>query len=352
MYWEDYSDSLLKKCKELHVPYFACFELTPFCNLNCNMCYIRLTPDQAAAQGRLLTTDEWLQIGEEARRMGVVSLEVTGGEPTTRKDFPILYEAFAKMGFLIKLRTNGYYLSKDNLELLGTYNPYEISITLYGASNDTYKRVCQVPNGFTRVIDNINALENSGIAPRLTMTITKENAADVPKIKNWASETMHRVHTFGGLMTPIRGARRNIDHLRLTYSDEDCDVPVETIEAHEVVNRGRYMNPFWMCRGFGAEFNISWDGRMTLCNGLTKIWSEPLSSGLVNAFNELNNKLLEVKRPIECVNCNLVEYCGACPSRLLSATDSCERTCDAICRTARRNFKYHVLKGLETNDCD
>ena len=73
----------------------------------CNMCYIHLTPEQAASQGRLLNTSEWIDLADQAKRLGVVNLEVTGGEAATRSDFPILYEKFVKMGFLVTLRTNG-----------------------------------------------------------------------------------------------------------------------------------------------------------------------------------------------------------------------------------------------------
>ena len=38
------------KAKEKGTPLHGQFELTPFCNFSCKMCYVHLTPDQLAGQ--------------------------------------------------------------------------------------------------------------------------------------------------------------------------------------------------------------------------------------------------------------------------------------------------------------
>ena len=40
-----------------------------FCNFSCNMCYVRLDPEQAAKQGMPLTTEQWISLAEEAKRI-------------------------------------------------------------------------------------------------------------------------------------------------------------------------------------------------------------------------------------------------------------------------------------------
>ena len=94
MEWSDYTKLLIEKCKKNGTPSTATFELTPFCNFNCNMCFIRLSPEQARNQGRLLTTSQWIQLAEEIKQLGTFGLEITGGEAITRDDFHILYERF------------------------------------------------------------------------------------------------------------------------------------------------------------------------------------------------------------------------------------------------------------------
>ena len=31
--------------RDIHFPFYGSFELTPRCNMNCKMCYIRMTPE-------------------------------------------------------------------------------------------------------------------------------------------------------------------------------------------------------------------------------------------------------------------------------------------------------------------
>lgn len=346
MDWATYSKSVFEKCKEAGIPFQACFEMTPLCNFKCNMCYIRLDPEQAKEQGRILTTQEWIRIAEEAKKLGVVFLEVTGGEVTTRADFHEIYEKLIKMGFIIHLRTNGYLIKNETLDLIKKYKPRKVSVTMYGATDETYNKLCHIADGFTVVSKNVLAMRNAGINVRLTMTITKENENDYEALDLWAKENDMTIAPFGGLVTPVRGAKRSIDHLQVTLPDEDYIITDEQLKSvdYAISDRETLMNPFWMCRGFGAKFCISWDGRMTICNTFTSIWKEPLSNGLEKAYHDLYSDLKELKRPQKCGSCPYVEFCSACPSQLVSASGDPEQTCEAICRMARRKFKYRFLR--------
>ena len=107
LHFGSYMEQLKKDAYENAVPLTGIFELTPRCNMDCQMCYVHLQPDQIPAIGRELTTKEWIDIARQARDMGMVQLTLTGGEILVRKDFRELYEAFSEMGFLIQLYTNG-----------------------------------------------------------------------------------------------------------------------------------------------------------------------------------------------------------------------------------------------------
>ena len=350
MNWDEYSRIILEKCKAREIPYSACFEMTPFCNFRCNMCYIRLDPEQAKAQGKLLTTQQWIHLAEEARKIGTVALEMTGGEATTRNDFLELYDSFIKMGFLINLRTNGYLIKGDILNLLKKYKPLRVGISLYGASNETYKKVCGISDGFSVVTNNILSMRDAGISTHLTMTLTKENIDDKEPLNEWAKENNFTIKQYGGLFTPIRGAKRSIDHLKITYSDEECEITDKmSFLAHEVPDRDKYMSPFWMCRGFGAIYCISWDGRLTLCNGMTAVWKDPFLNGLENAYHDLYKDLKAIKRPKECASCKYIDFCASCPTQLISSTGKVDCTCEDICRRARRKYKNKLLLGASNS---
>ena len=353
MEWSEYGGILLEKCKQQEIPYSVCFELTPFCNFHCNMCYIRLTPNQAKKQGESLTTKKWIQIANEAKQMGAVFMEITGGEAISRSDFCDLYEAFIKMGYLIHLRTNGYLVNGPIFALLQRFKPRIISVTLYGGSDQTYERVCGISDGFTMVTRNILAMKKAGLNVRLSMTVTRDNLDDKGILEEWAKKNGLFLDSFGSLVTPIRGAKRSIDHLRVTYPEESFCVSNELMsQPYYVEDRDSYMNPFWLCRGFGAMCCVSWDGHMTLCNTFTDIWEDISTYSFAITYRNLYSKLRSLKRPINCSTCKYIEFCAACPSQLQSATGHADRTCEAVCKYARRKWKYYMQFRQAHNDIE
>lgn len=343
MDWAEYSRKRFEKCKKAEMPFHACFELTPFCNFRCNMCYIRLDPEQAHTQGNLLTTEQWLQIARDAKKMGTFTLEVTGGEPTTRSDFSVLYEAFIKMGYLIHLRTNGYLIQGKTLELLTKYKPRKISVTIYGASDETYERVCGISDGFSVVTKNVLAMRDAGINIHLTMTVTKDNEQDMEAVDRWAKDNGLAVIPYGALLTPIRAAKRSVEHLQVSLPEEEFEIPEELMKyKREVKDRPALMHPFWMCRGFGAKCTVSWDGHMTICNTFTPIWSDPIKEGFEKAYHALYSDLRKLHRPEECKTCEYIEFCAGCPSQIQSASGNSEQACERICKMARRKYKLYL----------
>ena len=63
-----YERILIAKAGETHTPISGSFELLPLCNMNCDMCYVRLDQKEMERQGRLRTADEWLVLQSRCRR--------------------------------------------------------------------------------------------------------------------------------------------------------------------------------------------------------------------------------------------------------------------------------------------
>ena len=72
---------LVDKANAGRIPISASFELTPICNLKCDMCYVRMGADEVRQTGRLRSKEEWLHTAEELQQAGTLFLLLTGGEP-------------------------------------------------------------------------------------------------------------------------------------------------------------------------------------------------------------------------------------------------------------------------------
>ena len=68
------TEYLFTKASRTGTPLSGTFELTPCCNMACKMCYVRKTKAEQEAIGRLRTKEEWLQLGEEAKKAGIARL--------------------------------------------------------------------------------------------------------------------------------------------------------------------------------------------------------------------------------------------------------------------------------------
>ena len=137
-----------RKASAAGVPLSGTFELTPVCNMDCKMCYVRLSAKQQQSLGPLADADRWLSLAREAKKAGMLYLLLTGGEPFLHPQFRQILEGLHRMGFIISVNSNGTLIDKIVVQWLKQCPPSRINISLYGASDETYARLCGNPMGF------------------------------------------------------------------------------------------------------------------------------------------------------------------------------------------------------------
>ena len=63
--------SFLQKARQQHIPITGALELLPLCNMNCDMCYVRLSRSEMECQGQLRTVDEWILLAQQMQKAGL-----------------------------------------------------------------------------------------------------------------------------------------------------------------------------------------------------------------------------------------------------------------------------------------
>ena len=71
----DAASMMFRDAAEKGIPLGGTFELTPLCNMNCRMCYIRMSREEMEKFGRMKAADEWLAL---ANQETMVPVEVAG----------------------------------------------------------------------------------------------------------------------------------------------------------------------------------------------------------------------------------------------------------------------------------
>ena len=130
---EIYYESLLtkmlfQKSSIKKIPLSGTFELSPMCNFDCRMCYVRKSPEEVKCHNRkMLNLEQWKKIADQAENAGMLYLLLTGGEPFLWPDFWELYMYLSKKGFLISINSNGSLIDEGVIEQLKERPPIRIN---------------------------------------------------------------------------------------------------------------------------------------------------------------------------------------------------------------------------------
>lgn len=344
------------KGMQLCLPTGGTFELTPRCNFNCRMCYVHLSQKEQQARGRELTTEEWLQIGREARDAGTVFLLLTGGEPTLRPDFPELFHKLKEMGLLVTVNSNGVLPDEKLLELFKNDPPTRINISLYGTNNETYEKLCGVP-AYDRVIRNIMTLREAGIDVKVNMSVTPANDQDMLAVYETAKRLNVHTQAASYMFPPVRlhpelcGQNFRMEaeeagKLQAQYEFTRCTKEqfLRRIQAlrdktspdqDSDADCGELVGDTIHCRAGKSSFWIDWDGKMLPCGQMAEPAVNVLETGFSEAWKQTRANAAAIRLPPECSVCEIKNICQACAAMCYCETGHFSGKPDYVCRMKR-----------------
>ena len=339
-----YMQLLRQQAREKNFPLSVTFELTPFCNFNCVMCYVHLDAEGAKKQGDLLSADEWLEIARQAKDMGTLEISLTGGEPFVHPEFWKIYSELNQMGFLITVLSNGSLIDENTIEKFSEYGmPYRVKLTVYAASDATYLRTCGAADGFTRVSKAIDLLKAAGVPLILTSTIVRENADDLQEIYAFAhSKGLPIQHTIS-VVNSARDSLNSITSSRFSLSDFPDELTLEELEKSKFPP---LKSPFAWCASYRSSLWITWHGHLQLCAFMSKPFIS-WSGKLKDDYLSLHEKLEKIKSPAECSGCEWKEFCQRCPGILCAESSDPEQTSEGLCSMAKKLYDIYTRKRRE-----
>lgn len=337
----DYLGNLHQWAQNACMPLNGTFELTPFCNFSCVMCYVRLTKEQAKQQGKMLTAAEWISIARQAKDMGMLNLCLTGGEPFTHPEFWEIYSHLNEMGFLITILSNGYLIDESVISKFKEYGaPYCIKLTLYGASDETYMRTCHCSDGFTRVSNAVKLLKEANIPLKMTSTIVKENMNDLQEIYRFANEqNIPMKHTIS-VVKSARGVSNSVEDSRLVIQDFAEELTLDVLEQNKYPDLS---SPFAWCASYKTSFWMTWQGHLQLCAFMVKPFVR-YSGDFQADWRELNEQLNVLCSPKECKDCKWHSFCQRCPGVLCAESGNPSKVDSDLCNSAKYLYELYMNK--------
>lgn len=338
-------------------PTIGQFELTTRCNLRCKMCYVCQSATNQAIKSRERTAGEWIRLAEEARDAGLINLLLTGGEVFLREDFLQIYHGISRMGILTEIYTNGTLITPEIARELGNNPPLKVEVTLYGASPDTYRKVCGCADGFERTLRGIDLLLAEGIDVEMKTTVIRENAGEFDRMAELADE---RGINFAvvNYVTPRRDGAGNGPTSARLQAEQLVQYEIQTIEyalkkenkAPDIIHPECLAEtpPVWKpdensafpCEAGKSAFWVMWDGRMTPCALMDRPETFPMERGFAVCWEELRRLTAAIPAAAECRQCPIQDTCMTCPARLHNETGAFDKSAPYLCDTARERQKY------------
>jgi len=175
---------VMRRATERLVPLQVAIELTYRCNLRCKHCYV--DPSLRQNLSDELSTLEWYGVLDQLAAAGTLSLLFTGGEIFTRPGFFNIAFAARERGFQLMLLTNGTLVDAAAIANLKVLKPYQIGLSLYGATEKTHEAVTGYPGSFAATTNAIARLAESGLRVTVQATLMRENVHEASAIQRLA----------------------------------------------------------------------------------------------------------------------------------------------------------------------
>ena len=348
---------LVEQAKEKRLPVMGSLELLPLCNMDCDMCYVRLSRKEMEQKGRLRSAEEWLEIGRQMKEAGVLFLLLTGGEPFLYPEFERLYLGLRKMGMILTINSNGTLIDERLAGFLGRYKPRRVNITLYGASERTYEELCHFPGGLKRAINGIRLLRANGVDVKIGGSLTRANRHEIEEMiavgerlgvpvrvdtymmpaereRSAPFQFQSRVEPEDAAEIRIRALKREMgEEVFRIYQGKVREELGEGLRKRTEVSRGM------SCYAGRCSFAVNWQGKMRPCVMLTYPEVSVFDLGFDTAWEWIVKETEQIMLSMQCSGCHLRPLCRTCAASALEETGDYAGVPEYMCRYAERSAR-------------
>lgn len=365
------------------IPVNGTFELTVRCNLHCHMCLFRHDDSEnSAIIAQERTADEWIDMAKQVAKAGTVGLLITGGEPMFRKDFAKIWQEIYRIGFQIQLYTNATLVTPEILALLRRYPPHRIGISIYGASESTYQKVCGNGDAYRRAMEGISRLSTLPSILDFRTTIVKDNLDDIDEMEEWVKKNYGNQYTLthssmvfksvrGGCSDAASCRLDSEDNVKLCFhrcirmaekiiGDKRLDENNVRFAMHEKPEEANDMPTLTLfgCNAGMSNYAIAWDGILLGCQVLGGCYTEPFKDGFQTAWHTFPKVVPPITIDPKCTQCESSKYCFSCLATRYAETGVLGGCPEYFCRMTKclidklnTDKEYDNEKAIPVPDC-
>lgn len=240
------------------------------------------------------------------------------------------------------------------------YPPKCVSISLYGASDETYESLCSQKGMFTKVDRAVRLLMENNILVELKTLMTPLNEGDYEKCVEYTDRLGVSYKTDAYVLPPSRTIFHR-EAMRFTPRQAaECTFRCNSFRASEkaytdsiVKHLRKYedskkiagsVHKGFTCAACNYSAWITWQGHMIPCAIIDNPYTLPFETGFLNAWEELKAITDETVMSSECSHCEKRKVCISCPASSYAETGRLDGTpryqCEMTDITLKTMYDY------------
>lgn len=297
-------------------------EVTSKCNERCVHCYI---PHENKVNN--IEPDLFYNILEQCKKMNLLHLTLSGGEPMMHNDFINFLKKCNEYNFSVNILSNLTLLNKSIIEEMKRNRLLSVQVSLYSMDANIHDAITQIKGSFEKTKNAILKLRENDIPLQISCPIMKQNINCYNDVIDWGKA--HNINVGSDYVIIAR-----YDHTTQNLSNRLSVNDVKEIINQRSVNEPQYlelmereaehkknMNPDdFVCSVCHSSICIADNGNVYPCAG----WQDYVV-GNVNetSLNDIWNNSTKVqylrnlrRRDFpKCIKCTENEFCTMCMVR-------------------------------------
>ncbi len=159
------------------------------CNAACAFCSERRTLHDSLNPDDVMGLADWRRVLSDAKDLGVVSLHISGGEPTLYPELVELVELGKTLGMRTNINTNGSRLLPSAVGALRRAGLDACSVSLYSHDPNVHDSIKGVTGMHTSAVHGVKCVQDAGISAYAQTILAKANMHALPEYLEW----LHRL---------------------------------------------------------------------------------------------------------------------------------------------------------------
>lgn len=245
---------------------------------------------------------------EDLKKMGIKFIDFTGGEPLLNDELPVILSYAKKLGFFIKLSTNGFLYPEIAKVLKDKIS--RIYFSFDTTSKDEYKRIRGI-DGFDKIIESINIAKSYYQDICLLYTATNENIKNISSLIKFAQEkkTILYIHPCFSYFNNEPFKKENIDIIKKYFWQPYVILNLPQLDFYKKGGNSLFKPS---CKVGSSIIDITPDNCFTIPCFHHQIKKVKINNNLFTIFNSerWNELFSNVGKYRFCKNCTIDCYFG------------------------------------------